>query len=196
MTAEVTARAGYGGASEASISAAAGIDEATFHRHFPEKRAAFRAAHELHYRQAMTSAAGAFFAGESWPQRIWLAGAAFAGYMQANPALLRASLVEGYAGGPPTLQRGEDIVAAFTIFLQEGYQAARHERPPSRVAVEAIAATGFEIVYRQLRGGGEAPARSLVAQLAWLSLAPFLGGERTNALIEAKLAVPAVEPEK
>jgi AcrR family transcriptional regulator len=184
--AEVTAR-GYDAASASAISAAAGIDEATFHRHFPDKRAAFRAVHELHYRQAMTSAAGAFFSGESWPERVWLAGAAFASYMQANPALLRATLVEGYAGGPPTVQRGEDIVAAFTIFLQEGYQHLEGRERPSRLALIAIGATIFEIGYEGARVSLEPDVAGLLPQGIYVCLAPFLGPDATDELIDAQL---------
>jgi AcrR family transcriptional regulator len=184
--AEVTAR-GYDAASVAAICAAAGIDEPTFHLYFQDKRAAFRAVHELHYRQAMTSAAAAFFSGESWPERVWRAGLAFAVYMQANPALLRATLIEGYAGGPPSLQRGEDIVAAFTIFLQEGYQHLEGRDRPSRVALAAIGATIFEIGYSGARVSLEPEIVGLLASGIYVCLAPFLGPDATDELIDAQL---------
>jgi AcrR family transcriptional regulator len=184
--AEVTAR-GYEAASVAAICTAAAIDEPTFHRYFRDKRAAFRAVHELHYQQAMSRAAAAFFSGESWPERVWLAGAAFADYMQANPTLLRATLVEGYAGGPPTLQRGEDIVAAFTIFLQEGYQHLDGRERPSRLALAAIGATIFEIGYEGARVGLEPEIVGLLAPASYVCLAPFLGPEATDKLIDAQL---------
>jgi AcrR family transcriptional regulator len=184
--AEVTAQ-GYDAASVAAISAAAGIDEPTFHRYFQDKRAAFRAIHELHYQQVMTSAAAAFFAGESWPERVWLAGAAFASYMQANPALLRATLVEGYSGGAPTIQRGEDIVNAFTIFLQEGYQHLDGRERPSRLARAAIGATIFEIGYDGARLSLEPEITGLLAHAIYVCLAPFLGPDATDEFIDARL---------
>ncbi|HTD07725.1 MAG TPA: TetR family transcriptional regulator [Solirubrobacteraceae bacterium] len=184
--AEVTAR-GYEAASVAAICAAAQIDEPTFYRYFSDKRAAFRAVHELHYQQVMTTAAGAFFSGESWSERVWLAGSAFASYMQANPALLRATLVEGYAGGPPTLQRGEDIVTAFTIFLQEGYQHLDGRERPSRLALAAIGATIFEIGYEGARTSLEPEIAGLMPHAIYVCLAPFLGPEATDAFIDARL---------
>lgn len=184
--AEVTAQ-GYEAASEAAICAAAGIDESTFHRYFADKRAAFKAVHEFHYQQVMSTAAGAFFSGESWPERVWLAGAAFTRYMQANPALLRATLVEGYAGGPPTAQRGEDIVAAFTIFLQEGYQYLDGRDQPSRLALAAIGATIFEIGYNGARASPEPDIVGLLAPAVYVCLTPFLGAEASEELIDAQL---------
>jgi AcrR family transcriptional regulator len=184
--AEVTAR-GYDTASVAAICAAADIDEPTFYRYFADKRAAFRAVHELHYQQVMTTAAGAFFSGKDWPGRVWLAGAAFASYMQANPSLLRATLVEGYAGGPPTLQRGEDIVTAFTIFLQEGYQHLHGRDRPSRLALAAIGATIFEIGYEGARTNLEPKIAGLMPNAIYVCLTPFLGPEATDAFIDTRL---------
>lgn len=184
--AEVTAQ-GYEAASVAAICAAAGIDEPTFHRHFSDKRAAFRAVHEFHYQQVMSTAASAFFSGESWPERVWRAGEAFARYMQANPALLRATLVEGYAGGPPTLERGEDIVAAFTIFLQEGYQHLDGRDRPSRLALAAIGATIFEIGYNGARVSREPDIVGLLAPAIYVCLTPFLGADTTTELIDTRL---------
>jgi len=185
--AEVTAQ-GYDAASVAAICEAAGIDEPAFHLYFADKRAAFRAVHELHYQEVMSTAAGAFFSGKNWPERVWLAGAAFANYMQANPALLRATLVEGYAGGPPTLQRGEDIVAAFTIFLQEGYQHLEGRERPSRLALAAIGATIFEIGYEGARVSVEPEIVGLLAHAIYVCLAPFLGPDATDAFIDARLS--------
>jgi AcrR family transcriptional regulator len=184
--AEVTAH-GYDAASVAAICAAAGIDEPTFYRYFADKQAAFRAIHELHYQQAMQSAAGAFFSGENWPERVWLAGAAFASYMQANPSLLRATLVEGYSGGASTQQRGEDIVAAFTIFLQEGYQHLDGRERPSRLALVAIGATIFEIGYDGARASPEPEISALLPHATYMCLAPFLGPDAADDLIDTQL---------
>jgi hypothetical protein len=107
--------------------------------------------------------------------------------MQANPALLRATFVEGYAGGPPTLQRGEDIVAAFTIFLQEGYQYLNGRDQPSRLALAVIGATIFEIGYEGARLSPEPDIVGLLAPAVYVCLTPFLGAGATEELIDAQL---------
>jgi len=49
-------------------------------------------------------------------------------------------------------QRIDVVVSSFTLFLQEGYRfAPENPTPPSPLALEAIAATVFEIVYRHTR---------------------------------------------
>jgi AcrR family transcriptional regulator len=187
-TAEVTARVGYGAASVAAISRAAGVDTSVFHSHFRDKQAALTAVHELHYQQMMMSAAGAFFSSQSWPERIWLVGGTFAQYLQRNPTLAVATLVEGQAGDPQTLKRGEDLVAAFTIFLQEGYQHLLATEPPSRLALAAISATMFEVAYERARTNAQPGFAGLVPHGVHLCLTPFLGPRVSNTFIDTKLA--------
>src|SRR5450759_2352765 len=131
------------------------------------------AVHELGYREVMAVTAGAFFAGTSWPERSWEAGRAFTQFLERHPTIAHVGFVEAYAVGPGAVQRVEDSHTAFTMFLQEGYQYAPSPRPPSRVVLEAIITTVFEIVYRQVRAGGETELAGLLGHIAFLWLAPF-----------------------
>ena len=82
-------------------------------------------------------------------------------------AVAHVAFVEAYAVGPRAIQRVEDSHIAFTIFLQEGYRyQPQAAPPPSRLALEAIITTIFEIVYLQARasndpqdGGASRPLR-------------------------------------
>ena len=170
----------------AAITAAAGVDGRAFYRLFADKHEAFTAVHELAFQNAMAVTAGAFFAVEGWPRRIWEAGHTFTRHLEQNPTLAHASIVEAHAGGPQSLQRLEQLLSAFTIFLQEGYQyqPRRQSSPPSRVAFEAIAQANFEIIYRQARDGPGLELAGLAPQLAYLCLAPFVGAGRAGELVE------------
>jgi AcrR family transcriptional regulator len=184
-TAEVLRQVGYAQATVASITDAAGVDGRAFYKLFKGKQDAFTAVHEFAFQNAMAVTASAFFAVEEWPQRIWEAALAYMRYLEQNPALAHASLIEGHAGAPQSVQRFEELQASFTIFLQEGYhyQAHRQESAPSRVALEAIAHANFELLYRCARNG-EQEMKGLVARLVYLCLAPFVGTSRTSELIE------------
>lgn len=183
-TAEIVRREGYAAATVAAITRAAGVDGRVFYRLFADKRDAFRAVHELTFQRTMGATAGAFFTREDWPQRIWRAGMACTQFLEQHPALAHAVLIESHGGGRETVARLQDLVASFTIFLQEGYahQPAGHGSPPSPLALEAIAQAGFEILYRQARAGAEM-AGSL-ARLTYLCLTPFEGPVRAGELIE------------
>ena len=108
--------------------------------------------------------------------------------MDDTPTFAHVGFVEAYAVGPRAIQRVEDSRVAFTIFLQEGYRYQTEGKPPSRVALEAIITTIFEIVYLQTRASATPQAARLLPHIIHMCLTPFMGPAAANEFIEAKLA--------
>jgi AcrR family transcriptional regulator len=181
-------RKGYTATTVADICKLAGVDMGAFYVMFADKQEAFMAVHELGFQDLMAVTAGAFFAGASWPERSWEAARALTQFLEGNPTIAHVGFVEAHAVGPGAVQRVEDSHVAFTIFLQEGFQYAKPTAPPPRVALEAIITTIFEIVYSQARSGEELRVSGLVPHISFLSLGPFVGPERADALIDEMLA--------
>ncbi|HST34230.1 MAG TPA: TetR/AcrR family transcriptional regulator [Solirubrobacteraceae bacterium] len=181
-------RKGYTATTVADICKAAGIDVRGFYAMFADKQEAFMAVHELGFQDLMAVTAGAFFAGTSWPERVWEAGRALTQFLESNPTIAHVGFVEAHAVGPGAVQRVEDSHAAFTIFLQEGFQYAKPSSPPSRVALEASVTAIFEIIYGRARASEDLRLSGLVPHVTFLILTPFLGPERANEFIDEKLA--------
>jgi AcrR family transcriptional regulator len=186
-TSRVAQERGYTAATVGEITRIAGVDGRAFYRHFKDKQEAFGAIHELGFQYLMAATAGAFFAGDSWPERIWQAFRAATQSVDDTPTFAHVAFVEAYAVGPRAIQRVEDSRLAFTIFLQEGYRHLREgDSPPSRIALEAIMTTIFEIVYLQARASAQPRTAGLLAHIVHLCLEPFIGDEATNAFLEQK----------
>ncbi len=181
-------RKGYTATTVADICKLAGVDMGAFYVMFADKQEAFMAVHELGFQDLMAVTAGAFFAGASWPERTWEAARALTQFLESNPTIAHVGFVEAHAVGSGAVQRVEDSHVAFTIFLQEGFQYAKPSAPPSRVVLEAIITTIFEVVYGQTRASEDLRLSGLVPHLSFLSLAPFVGPERADALIDEMLA--------
>jgi AcrR family transcriptional regulator len=184
-TAEVVGQKGYGAATIAEIVRLSGVDRRAFYSLFAGKEEAFMAVQELSFRRAMAVTAGAFFSGASWPERVWEAGRAFTQFIDQNPTLARASLIDSHAAGPQAVKRLGDRTRAFTVFLEADQGCPVNER--SALALEAIAATNFEIAYRQARSDGNVAIARLLPHLTYVCLAPFLGSAAANARIDAQL---------
>jgi AcrR family transcriptional regulator len=183
-TAETVGRGGYSAATVAEIARAAGVDGRVFYKLFADKRDAFAAVREFAFQSTMAVTAGAFFAGADWPRRVWNAGATFTHYLEQNPALAHACIVESHAGGHEIAHRFQDLVSGFTIFLQEGYEYHRQSpAAPSQLALEAIAQANLEILYREVRRGASADMTGLLGQLTYMSLTPFVGALGAEDLI-------------
>jgi AcrR family transcriptional regulator len=178
---------GYNATTVADITTQAGVDGRAFYSAFADKQDAFMAVHELGVQQVMSATASAFFTGASWPERIWAAGGAFAGFLQSNPMIAHVGFVEAYAVGPAAVQRVQDSHVAFTIFLQEGYQHEPARTPPSRLVLEAIITTVFEIVYRQARTGEDPHLTGVLGHIVFMVLPPFLGAAEANRFIQERL---------
>ncbi|HST34229.1 MAG TPA: TetR/AcrR family transcriptional regulator [Solirubrobacteraceae bacterium] len=185
---------GYTATTIGDIANRAGLSTRAFYRLFADKQEAFVALHEDHFRSLMGVTAGAFFAQDTWPLRIWEAGRAFTRYLEQNPILARASFIESYAGDRVTVQRVEELVGAFTLFLLDGYQHAQPGVPPWPVALEAIAMTIFELNYRYIRVGRVCELSALIPHAAFISIAPFLGPGDTNASIDEQLSTARARP--
>jgi AcrR family transcriptional regulator len=185
--AQLSSSKGYNATTLAEICELAEVDSRVLRRLFADKEAVFAAVHELHFQSIVAVTTRAFFSGESWPERIWEAGRAFAQSLEQNPSLAHVSFVEYYAAGDSGVQRNSELLLAFTVFLQEGYQYQPSPSPPSRVALAAIAATNFEAVYQRVRANAESDLPGLLPHAVFLELAPFLGPLETNRFIDERL---------
>jgi AcrR family transcriptional regulator len=183
-TAELIRRDGDAAASVARITAAAGVDSRAFYRLFPNKQVALAAAGELLFRNAIAAAAGAFVVGESWPERVWEAARALTQYADENPTLSHVSLVDCYGSEASEGRRFQDLAQAFTVFLQEGdVHLGRFSSGSSEIVLEAISMGVFELCYRHVREDGATPLSSLLGQISFIALAPFLGAQQASDLL-------------
>jgi AcrR family transcriptional regulator len=186
--AQVAEREGYARAKVAEIASLAGVDARAFRRLFASKQDVFAAVHELYFQHIVTVSARAFAVGETWPEQVWQAGRAFTQLVEQNPAFAHIAFVEAHAAGPGAMRRHQELVIAFTVFLQEGYRQLTPGVPaPSSLALEAIALTNFEIAYRRCRAGASAQLTGLLPHVTYLSLAPFLGATEANRFIDREL---------
>jgi AcrR family transcriptional regulator len=186
-TATLAAEQSYAASTVADILKLAGVDGRTFYAQFAGKQEAFIAVHELGVQRVLWVTGQAFFSGSSWPERVWEAARAFTQFLDINPLIAQVGFIEAYAAGPAAVQRVEDSHLAFTMFLQEGYQHVP-ESGLSRLALEAIVMTIFEIVYCRVRAGDAAGTTSLLAPMSHLCLAPFLGAPGTAQFIDSRSA--------
>ena len=181
---------GYTATTVGDITRLARVDGRVFYRLFSDKQDAFTAVHELGFQQVMDVTSKAFFAAEGWPQRSWEAGRALTQLLQANPLVANVGFVEAYAVGAGAVQRIEDSHTAFVFFLQEGLLYRPMENPPSRVAMEAIIASIFEVIYLQARNGEQLQVAGMLPYIAHLWLTPFMGPVEANRFIDSQAGKP------
>jgi AcrR family transcriptional regulator len=189
--ARMAEKKGYLATTVADITKLAGLSGPQFYRLFADKQEAFLAVHELGFQQVMDITSKAYFSGSTWPERSWEAGRALTQLLEDNPLVAHVGFVEAYAVGPAAVQRIDDSHVAFMFFLQEGLLHRPQEPPPSRVAMEAIIASIFEIIYLAARSRGKPQVSAMLPQIAHISLTPFLGPAGSDTFIDAQIAKAA-----
>jgi AcrR family transcriptional regulator len=183
---------GFAESTVTDIRKLARVHSSVFYRLFADKQEAFAAVHELGFQQVMDVTAKAFFSVTGWPERSWEGGRAFTQLLQENPVVAYVAFVEAYAVGPGAVQRIEDSHVAFLYFLEEGAAEREPDQAPSRVAMEAVIAGIFEVIYMQARRREQAQIAAMFPYIAHIWLTPFLGVRQSDAFIDRKMkAKPA-----
>ncbi len=195
-TARMAESKGYTATTVADITKFARVDGHVFYRLFADKQDAFMSVHELGFQQVMDVTSKAFFAGSTWPERSWEAGRALTQLLEDNPLVAHVGFVEAYAVGSGAVQRIEDSHTAFMFFLQEGLVYRPQPAPPSRLAMEVIVTSIFEIIYMQARHAGKPEVATMLPHIAHLWLTPFLGSEEADKFIDGKLGKRRRAPAK
>jgi len=183
---------GYAGVTVTEIAKLAQVDLRVFYSLFAKKQDVFFAAQEHGFQEAVAIAAAAFFAGPTWPERLWAMGVAFHRFMEANPRFAWIGFVESYAAGRDVARRTDEGAVTFTIFLQEGLQFSPKPTPPSRVAMDALIACNFENIYRQLRKSRTPKLIGFLPNVTSLWLTPFVGPSEANRFIDEQVRATTV----
>jgi AcrR family transcriptional regulator len=185
-TGRVAAADGYAKATVSDIVAAAGVSREVFYEHFHDKQEAFAETIKFVFEQIMAGSAGAFFSTDGpWPERIWQASAAFTGFIVDQPALVHAVFVEPYAVAAD-VQRPDDFLIGFTVFLEDGYRYRPEAAQLPRIAGEAIGGAVLESINSYLRSGRTAELGELVPGVAYMILAPFMGADAAYEFVVGK----------
>ena len=194
-TAETAMTKGYANTTVADIVALAGISRDVFYEHFGDKQQAFLEAQQ-HPTQFLLDACGtAYFAADSWPERVWRGLATLVGLIAANPALSYVRLVECYAAGPKAIRRAEEISRSFGIFLEEGYALRDAPEELPRLASQAITGAIFEIIQRSVASGDTLTLSRQLPQLVYIATAPFIGAAEARSQIE-RISLAARTPQR
>lgn len=183
-TAEAAQAKGYLEMTVGDIVVAAGIGRDVFYRHFTDKQHAFAAAHQYGAQETFAAFARAFFAAEEWPERIWNGLSTLTSIMSREPALAHLHLVEPYAAGAQAIQRSEQTIATFAVFLEEGYRRRPEANELPHLCSTAISHAVFETLRSRIEreGAGELPRH--LPQLGYIAIAPFTGSEAAVKLVE------------
>lgn len=202
-TAEAIRAAGLTEVTVGDIAARAGVSRDVFYAHFRDKEQAFEETFKMIFERLLASMGGAFFTcGGDWREQVWEAGIAFANFLEDNSTLAHFIFV-GTNASLPFIERIDDFVQAFTIFIDGGYRWRPEAEAAPRILSDALVCTVLQAVTLHVRHDRVGELRGLVPAIAYTVIAPFTGPAEATAFVSAKVHAagsgagvfePALEP--
>jgi len=189
----VTAAKGYQASSVADILNKAGVGRETFYQHFKNKEKCFMAANDALIADLEVRAAEAYAQPGSWPERVRHGLAETLRWFAENSQVARVMMIETGTVGTAAGDYFHRTFRRFTALLDEG------QDNPTLPNLASIAAGGiFARVYEEVTLGNGAKLPSMLPQLTFELLLPYLGeegaaAERDAAMSEQAAGEPTAE---
>lgn len=177
MIATVGAR-GFRATTVARVIAAAEVPEAVFHEHFQDTSDCFEEALDAILTGAELMVLRHFNEQAPWAQRVMGALGALLQAMADHPDAAKAAVVESFGAGEAARERYRATMRVFVPLIEEGRELSRHPESLSDQTSHAIVGGIASIVHRRVLEGRTAELPSLLGELAFFALMPFLGHDQ------------------
>jgi AcrR family transcriptional regulator/DNA-binding MarR family transcriptional regulator len=146
---EVAAELGYVGAAVARVVARAGISRRTFYELFDGREDCFLAAFEWGVGQMGETMIEAYGSQRSWRDRARQALAALLVFLDSEPELARACVIEALGAGKLVLRRRAQVLEELAAALGVGAPQSRGPGPPLLTA-EGVIGGAFSVIHGRL----------------------------------------------
>jgi AcrR family transcriptional regulator len=175
----VAAFKGYEATTVADVIETAGVDRQAFDGMFANKEACFLEAYDAVIDVLLAHVSTAFEStvGQPWTDRIRAALRALVELLASESDIARMAMVEVTAVGEDARIRYRAALGRFTYFLEEGRTASpKGDELPADTAGFAIGGA-TSMIFDEIRAGRGPELRSLLPDLLFAVLMPYLGPE-------------------
>ncbi len=186
----LTLDSGYTDLTDPQIAEFAGMSTEAFHKQFTTKEACFLAVLDEFVDEAMEAVRPSLETADSWSQGVYRAIAAFVGHLVAQQALLRIAFIDLFDVGPGMVGRLTRPVEELIRLITEA--GPEPQRGPE-LAREAVAGAVWGIIGTYVANNRLNRLPSLVDQLAFTVLAPYVGPKAAVETIAIERKAPSAE---
>lgn len=168
---------GYDPTSVRTILARTGLYRQAFYDYFPDKDVCFQHAFAggvARLEKIVREAA----AGQSdWRSRLRAGLAALLDFLDSEPDIGRALVVEVHAAGPVPLKERAETMKKITDFIDLARYEVEGEESPPGIAPEGIVAGIHAIIHSRLATAAKGGFRDLLPEFMYFAVLPYFGAE-------------------
>ena len=176
---------GYEGTSVRTVLDRTELYRQAFYDHFTSKDDCYLQAYDSGVIRVETGLRAAAAGESSWTGQLRAGLGAFLDFLDTEPNIGRALVVEVHPAGKEALRKRAAAMARAEEFLDRGRAAASADgSEPPRIASQAIASGIHSVVHSRLAAGECDGFRRLLGELLYVAVLPFCGPEA--ALVEMR----------
>lgn len=183
--ADVCSAAGYVAMSVEDIVVTSGVSRRTFYDNFRGKEDVYLAAYDEASKQLLTKVYAAYDAADGLVARVRDSLSAFLSFIADEPAFADMCIVEVMAAGSNAIERRNRTMNAFAEMIEK---AASEELPKSKLppalTAETLVGGIYEVVYSRVLNGHGEELPSLLPDLLFSVLLPYVGQETATSLLK------------
>ena len=191
---DVTSLAGYAAMSIEDIIGTAALSRGTFYDYFPNKEAAFLSAVDSVTDELLARLRAAYGSADGFAAGVRDGLAAFLQFLADEPAYADVLIVEVLAAGPGPVARRNEVMNTFAELIRRGAEQLPSRRHPPALAAETVIGGISEVVFSRVLEGQTAELPSLLGDLTYSLLLPFLGHEQAKREAAKRRACPRLAP--
>jgi AcrR family transcriptional regulator len=176
---------GYERTSVRTVLNRTGVYRQAFYDNFASKEDCYLQAYDAGMERVEALVTAAAAGEESWIGKLRAGLGALLGFLDAEPDVGRALLVEVHAAGPEALAKRSAAMARANEFLDQGREVAGESDSPPPIAGEGIAAGIHAVIHSRLATGRRAGFRELRPEFMYFALLPYFGVELASAEMQS-----------
>ena len=174
---ELAFESGYEAITIEEIARRAGGNVVDFEASFASKQACAVAALEELAESNLGAVEGAFRNGRRWPDSLRAAAYAHVDWILANPKKMRFGVLEARWAGEVASATRDHLFGAYVAMIDAGREVAPEPAAVPAYTAEGVVGAITQVVVKEVSGRGERDLISLVPEMMYLAVRPYLGEE-------------------
>jgi AcrR family transcriptional regulator len=185
---EAVGAEGYESTSVRTVLDRTGVYRQAFYDNFADKDECYLHAYDVGVQRVEALVLAAAAAEADWTGQLRAGLGALLDFLDAEPNIGRALLVEVHAAGPEALAKRAAAMARANLFLDRAREVSGDSESPPAIAGEGIAAGIHAVIHSRLATGSDGGFRQLLPEFMYFAVLPFFGAERAGAEMQAASA--------
>lgn len=178
---EAVGSEGYAQTSVRTVLDRTGLYRQAFYDHFSDKRDCYLQAYDFGVGRVEEIARSAARGEDSWHLRLRAGLAAVLDFLDAEPDIGRALMVEVHPAGPEALAKRDAFVRRVAVHLDAGRIEGDGASAAPPIASQAVAAGIHSVLHSRLAARRDSEFRQLLPEFMYIAVLPYFGPEAASA---------------